>query len=64
VLRLGGQGPASGSIAGWAAPLGAGEHSIVLLCGAEPARFSQGVFADVLAGLAKVVSASASRRQP
>lgn len=46
---------------GWAVPLGASDHSVVLLRGDSPAGFSQEVFADVLGGLARLVAASVRR---
>jgi PAS domain S-box-containing protein len=59
-VRLGGRRPAPEAVSGWAAPL-AGNRWVVLLCSGEELRCSQAVFADVLAGLAAMVAASASR---
>jgi PAS domain S-box-containing protein len=58
VLRLG-TGSQDARLSGWAAPLDAGERWVVLLCASWPASYSQGVFAEILAGLARIVSASA-----
>jgi PAS domain S-box-containing protein len=57
VLRLGASNPGRGEASGWAAPL-PGDRWVLLLSGDAPADFSQGVFADVLAGLAMIASAS------
>jgi PAS domain S-box-containing protein len=58
VLRLEAGSAQGHDLSGWAAPLAAGEHWVVLLCASSPASFSQNVFAEVLAGLAMIVSAS------
>jgi PAS domain S-box-containing protein len=63
VVRLEAQRLAGRAVTGWAAPLAAGDHTVVLLCGGSPANFSQLAFADVLAGVARIVSASTPGRQ-
>jgi PAS domain S-box-containing protein len=58
VLRLGADRPPDHGLGGWAVPLSASGHWVILLGGPSPACFSQGVFADVLAGLAMIASAA------
>jgi PAS domain S-box-containing protein len=58
VLRLGTWQWQRENVSGWAVPLLAGEHWVVLLGADGQACFSQGVFANVLAGVAMIVSAS------
>jgi PAS domain S-box-containing protein len=59
VLRLGAADPPDEGIAGWAASLGGRERWVVLLGPSSPVNHPQSVFADVLAGLAMIVSAGA-----
>jgi hypothetical protein len=59
VLRLAASRPSDHGLEGWAVPLPAGEHWVVLLAaGPPPASLSQGVFADILAGVAMIVTES------
>jgi PAS domain S-box-containing protein len=58
VLRLEARRPSDRGLEGWAVPLLRGGHWVILLAGSPSAGFSQGVFADILAGLAMIVSVS------
>jgi PAS domain S-box-containing protein len=58
VLRLQARDRDDQGLEGWAVPLPAGEHWVVLLTATPPAGSSEGVFAEILAGLAMIVSAN------
>lgn len=58
VLRVEARRPSDHGLEGWAVPLHTGQHWVVLLAANPPAGLSQGVFADILAGLAMIVSVS------
>lgn len=58
VLRLETRRQSDHGLEGWAVPLPTGGHWVVLLAAAPPVGFAQGVFAEILAGLAMIASVS------
>jgi PAS domain S-box-containing protein len=58
VVRLGGSGATRHATSGWAVPLGATGHLVILLASESPAPSTQALFASLLADLATLASGS------